>query len=465
MVKELDMNDDKEPAVETPIDTPAAEKSLSKKDQKAADKAAKTAAKEADKAAKLAAKGEKKTKKGGDKDVNDGTDLSTEEKGNLLRQLLGEKYGADSVYNANSESADFIKVYTGIAELDYYTGGISLGRMIELVGASQGGKSTLAVIIADAISAFLEKVKKMNGPSLYLDGERTLSRAAIARLGCNPARIEIKKFMNGEEALESASLANKNNLVSSIVIDSLPTLMPEKGMGDEKNYSGQQMGSRAKLISDNIVQLVAEADVSGTTIIAVNQKRTHFSKFGSFEKGAGGKAIEYFVDTRLDLTGSDKLMDGDECVGRIVKVRLQKSKSRAPEKEFQLRLIFDTGFDKLESLVNLGVKLGILKQAGAYYSFGENKSVQGKENFKRALSENKAFHDELHGLVYAEIERIEEDSKVYDPNKLFTETKQIVENVVDFKTQQQNGNANNNSNGATNGTNGGQAKFDSSILG
>lgn len=437
----------KEDSTSTNIDKP-----LSKKEAKAKEKADKLAAKEAEKAAKVAAKG-KKTKTDG----SDGQEMSTDEKSKLLRQMLGQKFGSESIYNANTSSADFIKVYTGIAELDFYTGGISLGRMIELVGASQGGKSTLAVIIAEAISKFLENVNKMNGPSLYLDGERTLSRAAIARLGVDPSVFEIKKFMTGEEALESASIANKNNLVSSLVIDSIPTLMPEKGVGDDANFSGQQMGNRAKLISDNIVKLVAESDASGTTVICVNQKRKQLGTYGAPEKGAGGKAFEYFVDTRIDLTGTDKLMNGKECIGRMVRVRLTKSKSRAPEKEFMLRFIFDTGFDKLESLINLGIKLGLVSQSGAYFAFGENK-VQGKENLKKILTDNKTIYDELHTLVYSEIEKIEEESKVYDPNRLFKKTDMVDENnnvinpepqviPVDFKNEN------------------GQADFDETALG
>lgn len=420
MVKEIDMSKD------APLEI-----TESKKDKKNAkkDKADKKAQAKEDK--KLSAAAKKSSK---DSSEDSSANLGSE-KAEMLRALLGSEFGKDSIYNANSKQADFIKVYTGIAELDYYTGGISLGRMIELVGASQGGKSTLAVIIAEAISKYLENHKEMSGPSLYLDGERTLSRAAIARLGVDPSVFEIKKFMTGEEALQSASIANTNNLVSSIVIDSIPTLMPEKGVGDDTNFSGQQMGNRAKLLSDNIVKLISEADVSGTTIIAVNQERKQLGTYGSPDKGAGGKALEYFVDTRIRLVGSDKLMSGKECVGRLVKVKLAKSKSRAPEKEFTLRFIFDTGFDKLESLVNLGVTLGLVTVNGAFYSFGDNQ-IKGKENLKREMMTNKVLHDELHGLVYGEIEKIEADSKIYDAKRLLSEaTTPEQAPTLDFKSK------------------------------
>jgi recombination protein RecA len=272
-------------------------------------------------------------------------------------------------------------------------GGIPRGRITEIFGPESSGKTTLAQhIIAEA--------QKLGGTVAYIDAEHALDPSYAANCGVNVDDLLISQPDTGEQALEITEALVRSGAVDVIVIDSVAALVPRAEIEGEMGEA--HVGLQARLMSQALRKLAAAIGKAGTAVIFINQLREKVGiVFGNPEVTPGGRALKFYSSVRIDLRRLETLKQGDKAIGSLVRAKVVKNKIAPPFKTAQFDIMFDHGISKDGNLIDLGVELGIVSKTGAFFSFGDIRLGQGRENAKQYLSENPELATEIEQQVRA----------------------------------------------------------------
>jgi recombination protein RecA len=286
-------------------------------------------------------------------------------------------------------------ISTGSISLDIALGigGIPRGRIIEIYGPESTGKTTLALhIIAEA--------QKKGGVAAYIDVEHALDPVYSGHLGVNIDDMLISQPDTGEQALEIFEALVRSGAVDVIVVDSVAALVPRAEIEGEMGDS--QVALQARLMSQALRKLAVAIGKSGTAVIFINQLREKVGiVFGNPEVTPGGRALKFYSSVRIDLRRSETLKQGEVAVGNRVKARIVKNKVAPPFRTAEFDIMFDHGISREGDLIDLGVELGLIKKSGAFFSWGDTRLGQGRENAKNFLVQKPEITREIEQQVRA----------------------------------------------------------------
>ena len=289
-------------------------------------------------------------------------------------------------------------VPTGSLSLDLAlgVGGIPRGRVTEIYGTEAAGKSTLALHI-------LAETQKMGGTAAYIDVEHALDPAYSANCGVVLDDLLISQPDSAEQALEISEYLVRSGAVDTTVIDSVAALVPKAELEGEMGDS--HVGLQARLMSQALRKLTAAIHHSRTAVVFINQLREKVGvMYGSPEVTPGGRALKFYSSVRIDLRRIDSIKHGTEIVGNRVRAKIVKNKVAPPFRTAEFDIMFNQGINKMGDILDLGVAQDILKKSGAFYSYGELRLGQGRENAKEYLAQNGELVQELEGRIRGQTE-------------------------------------------------------------
>lgn len=292
---------------------------------------------------------------------------------------------------------------TGSLNLDIALGigGIPRGRIIEIYGPESSGKTTVALhVIAEA--------QKNGGIAAFIDAEHALDPLYSQKLGVDIENLIISQPDTGEQALEITESLVRSGAVDIVVIDSVAALVPKAEIEGEMGDS--HIGLQARLMSQALRKLAGAISKSNTTCIFINQLREKVGvMFGSPETTSGGRALKFYSSVRLDIRRIETLKQGDEMIGNRTRVKVVKNKVAPPFKQAEFDIMYGLGISKEGNILDAGVTSDIIKKSGSWYSYGEERLGQGRENSKDFLTENPAVSDEIELLIRKKHGLIKED--------------------------------------------------------
>lgn len=341
------------------------------------------------------------------------------EKNDKLRALeasilaIEKEFGKGAIMKLGSKKAINVDcIPTGSVLLDAATGigGFPRGRVIEIFGPESSGKTTIALhVIAEA--------QKRNGIAAFIDAEHALDPNYAKALGVNINELWISQPDTGEQALEIVETLVKSSAVDVIVIDSVAALTPKAEIEGEMGDS--HMGLQARLMSQALRKLTAIVAKSNTCVIFINQLRMKIGvMFGNPETTTGGTALKFYASMRVEVRKVETLLNGNEAYGNRVRVKIVKNKLAPPFKEVQLDIIYGQGISKEDSLLEAALKYGLIQKSGTWYSIGEKRIGQGRENIKKFFAENPDIMESLEAKVRSLIiQRDEPDIKAESASK------------------------------------------------
>ena len=314
----------------------------------------------------------------------------------LAISQIEKRYGKGSLMRLGGMTAPPIEaIPSGSLALDLAlgVGGIPRGRIAEIFGPEASGKTTLAQhIIAEA--------QKRGGVAAYIDVEHALDPPYAARCGVNIDDLLISQPDTGEEALEITEALVRSGAVDVIVIDSVAALVPRAEI--EGEMGDAHVGLQARLMSQALRKLAAAIGKSGTSVIFINQLREKVGiVFGNPEVTPGGRALKFYSSIRIDLRRAETIKEGTEAVGSHIRAKVVKNKVAPPFRSGDFDIMFGHGISREGNLIDLGVELGLVKKAGAFFSYGDIRLGQGRENAKQYLSQNPELAQDIEQQVRA----------------------------------------------------------------
>ncbi len=271
---------------------------------------------------------------------------------------------------------------TGCIALDYAlgVGGIPRGRIIEVYGPESSGKTTLALHM-------IAETQKLGGMAVFIDAEHALDPVYAAKLGVQMNSLYVSQPDSGEQALDIADMLVRSGAVDIIVIDSVAALVPKAEL--EGDMGDSHVGLQARLMSQALRKLAGIVGKSNCCVIFINQLREKVGvMFGNPETTTGGRALKFFATIRIDVRKVDVLKQGGDAVGNRVRMKVVKNKVAPPFRIAEADLMYGQGFSKEGSLLDMGVSNKIINKTGAWFSYGDMRIGQGRENAKAFLKDN-----------------------------------------------------------------------------
>lgn len=312
--------------------------------------------------------------------------MKPEERNKALDAALSQiekAYGKGSIMRLGDDNAvEIASTSTGSLGLDIALGigGVPRGRVVEIYGPESSGKTTLALhIIAES--------QKIGGTCAFVDAEHALDPLYARKLGVNLDDLLISQPDAGEQALEIADTLVRSGAVDVLVVDSVAALVPRAELEGEMGDS--LPGLHARLMSQALRKLTGSIAKSDTTVIFINQIRHKIGvMFGSPETTTGGNALKFYASVRLDIRRIGAIKDRDEVVGNQTRVKVVKNKLAPPFKLVEFDIMYGEGISKMGELLDLGVQAEIIDKSGAWFSYGDERVGQGRENAKTFFKDN-----------------------------------------------------------------------------
>lgn len=303
---------------------------------------------------------------------------------------IEKQYGKGSIMKLGENSTlDIETVPTGSLALDIAlgVGGIPKGRIIEVYGPESSGKTTLALHI-------LAESQKRGGIAAFIDAEHALDPTYARNLGVDTENLVISQPDTGEQALEITESLVRSNAVDIVVVDSVAALVPKAEIEGEMGDS--HIGLQARLMSQALRKLTGAINKSNASVIFINQLREKVGvMFGNPETTTGGRALKFYASIRLDIRRIEQIKQGDEIIGNRVRVKVVKNKVAPPFKQAEFDIMYGKGISSTGNILDMGVAANIVNKAGAWYSYGDSKLGQGRENAKIFLDENPEILKEI----------------------------------------------------------------------
>ncbi len=317
-----------------------------------------------------------------------------------LAAALGQiekQFGKGSVMRLgdNPMSRDIDVVSTGSIGLDVALGigGVPKGRVVEIYGPEASGKTTLTLqIIAEA--------QKIGGTAAFVDAEHALDPTYAEKLGVNVDELLVSQPDTGEQALEITDMLVRSGAVDVIVIDSVAALTPKAEIEGEMGDS--HMGLQARLMSQALRKLTANIKRSNAMVVFINQIRMKLGvMFGNPETTTGGNALKFYASVRLDIRRIGAIKKGDEIIGNQTRVKVVKNKVSPPFKMAEFEILYGHGISREGEIIDIGVQQGLIDKAGSWYSYGDDRIGQGKENVREYLKANPETAAEIEAKIRA----------------------------------------------------------------
>jgi recombination protein RecA len=308
----------------------------------------------------------------------------------LAMAKIDKEFGKGAIMKLGDDKIEDIPVIpSGSVGLNVAlgVGGYPRGRVIEIYGPESSGKTTLAIHA-------MAEVQKQGGIAAIIDAEHAFDRFYAEKLGVDTDNLLIAQPDCGEQALDIADELIRSAAVDLVVIDSVAALTPkaeiEGDMGDNK------VGLQARLMSQALRKLTATINKTNTTCIFINQLREKIGvMFGNPETTTGGNALKFYASVRLDIRKASAIKEGDEIIGNQVRVKVIKNKVAPPFKKAEFDLMFNEGISKIGEILDFAVATEVIKKSGSFFSYGDTKLGQGRDNVKNVLRDNPELCEEL----------------------------------------------------------------------
>ena len=322
----------------------------------------------------------------------------------LAMTQIERQFGKGSIMRLGDRPKIHMDVIsTGSISLDNALGigGIPRGRIVEIYGPESSGKTTLTLhVIAEA--------QKTGGLAAFVDAEHALDPVYARKLGVDTVNLLVSQPDNGEQALEIVETLVRSGALDVVVVDSVAALVPRAEIEGEMGDS--HMGLQARLMSQALRKLTATVSKSNTCVIFINQLRDKIGvMFGSPETTTGGKALKFYTSIRLDIRRIAAIKNGTDVVGNRTKVKVVKNKRAPPFKECEFDIMYGEGISKYGDLLDLASDMNIVQKSGTWYSHGEDRLGQGRENVKVYLKENQDFAEKIELAVRKKLNLIQEE--------------------------------------------------------
>jgi recombination protein RecA len=307
---------------------------------------------------------------------------------------IDKQFGKGALVRLGDRPQEAIQaIPTGSIALDAALGigGVPRGRIMEIYGPESSGKTTLTLhIIAEA--------QKLGGLAAFIDAEHALDPEYARKLGVDIDNLMVSQPDSGEQALEIAEALVRSAAIDIIVIDSVAALVPKAEIEGEMGDS--VVGLQARLMSQALRKLTAVVSKSKTTLIFINQIREKIGvMFGNPETTTGGRALKFYASVRLDIRKTGSIKEGEEAVGNRTKVKVVKNKVAPPFKAAEFDILFGEGISKSGELIDIGTEQKLVERSGSWFSYGDLRIGQGRENAKSFLRDNPDLKQELEGKI------------------------------------------------------------------
>lgn len=320
---------------------------------------------------------------------------------------IEKQYGKGAIMRLGQNSALNVEaIPTGSIALDVATGigGLPRGRIVEIYGPESSGKTTLALhCIAQA--------QKMGGEAAFIDAEHALDPVYAQNLGVDVDSLLVSQPDNGEDALSITEALARSGALDIIVVDSVAALVPRAEIEGEMGDS--HMGLHARLMSQALRKITGVVAKSNTVVVFINQLREKVGVvYGNPEVTTGGRALKFYSSMRIDVRKIEQLKGpGNEFIGSRTRAKIVKNKVAPPFKEAEFDVLYGEGISRIGEVVDLAVKFDIIHKSGAWFSYGEERLGQGKENVKNLLKSKPEFLEEVTAKVQKEMSTLYANSK------------------------------------------------------
>jgi len=306
-------------------------------------------------------------------------------------------FGKGAIMRMGADGAKVLieSISTGAINLDAAIGigGVPCGRISEIYGPESSGKTTLCLhVIANA--------QKRGGVAAFIDAEHALDVGYARKLGVDVDNLLVSQPDTGEQALEIAEVLIRSNAVDVVVIDSVAALVPRAEI--EGEMGDTHVGLQARLMSQALRKLTGAVSRSNTAVIFTNQIREKVGvMFGSPETTSGGRALKFYASLRMDIRRIGAIKDGQDVVGNRTRVKVVKNKCAPPFKQAEFDILYNEGISRNAMLVDLGAELDVVEKSGAWYSYGDLRLGQGKENARQFFVDNPDVAEEVEARIRA----------------------------------------------------------------
>ncbi len=313
----------------------------------------------------------------------------------LAMGQIEKQFGKGSIMRLGEGAVlpDIGTIPTGALSLDIAlgVGGVPRGRVIEIYGPESSGKTTLALHIA-------AEAQKKGGVAAFIDAEHALDIHYARKLGVNIDELLISQPDTGEQALEFLEVLVRSGAIDDLLIDSVAALVPRAEIEGEMGDS--HMGLQARLMSQALRKLTGTISKSNCCVIFINQIRMKIGvMFGNPETTTGGNALKFYATVRMDIRRIASLKQGQDAIGNRTRVKIVKNKIAPPFKEAEFDIMYGTGISREGDLLDLGVECNIVEKSGSWFSYGEDRIGQGRENAKKYLAEHPEAAAEIEAKV------------------------------------------------------------------
>lgn len=308
--------------------------------------------------------------------------------------VIEKEYGTGSIMKlGDTQVASVDAIPTGSMTLDLAlgVGGMPRGRIVEIYGPESSGKTTVALhVVAEA--------QKMGGEAAFIDAEHALDPVYAQKLGVDIDNLIVAQPDTGEQALDIAEALVRSGALDVIVIDSVAALVPRAEI--EGEMGDAHVGLLARLMSQALRKLTAIVAKSGTVVIFINQLREKVGvMYGNPETTPGGRALKFFSSVRIDVRRQEVIKNGTEIIGNKTRAKVVKNKVAPPFKEAEFDILYGEGISKTGNILDVAVEFGIIKKAGAWFSYEGEKIGQGRDNVRMYMQEHKDFCDDIERQV------------------------------------------------------------------
>ncbi|MBP3656650.1 MAG: recombinase RecA [Clostridia bacterium] len=326
--------------------------------------------------------------------------INSEKKRALDMALAGieKQFGKGAIIRMGEQTRQDIQVIpTGCLDLDVAlgVGGLPRGRVVEIYGPESSGKTTVALhVVAEA--------QRTGGVAAFIDAEHALDPVYARKLGVDVDQLYVSQPDTGEQALEICEALVRSGAIDVVVIDSVAALVPKAEIDGEMGDSF--VGLQARLMSQALRKLTGIVNKTNCTCIFINQLREKVGvMYGNPETTPGGRALKFYASVRIDIRRGEQLKDGSTIVGNRTKAKIVKNKVAPPFRVAEFDILYGEGISKEGSLLDSAVQLDIIHKSGAWFSYGDQRIGQGRENTRKFLKENPEIAREIDAIVRAEI--------------------------------------------------------------